>query len=139
MLGQGNDSVQFEELLDDDGDVVADLVGIEDGLNVIVVLVAIADDRQLFAGGKGNRRHQLRLRTDLEADVVFLAELGDRLDHLALLVDLDREKGLVAGRVFIFFDGVVEGPVDRVNPAFQNVHEAQQDRRFDLAFDQVVH
>ena len=43
-------------LLDDDGDVVAELGGIEDGLDILGVLVAVADDRDAVDGGKWRGR-----------------------------------------------------------------------------------
>ena len=101
LFRQLDDLFQLEQLLHDDGDVVADLGGVEDRFDVFGVLVAVADDRQAVAGGDGDAGHQFRLGADLQADVVALAEVGDRLDHLALLVDLDRVEGLVFGRVVV--------------------------------------
>ena len=91
-----------------------------------------------LTAANGEADDQLRLGTDFEADVVALAVMGNRLDHLALLIDLDRVEGLVLGRVLVLGDGVLEGAVDIGNPPGEDIHEAQEDRRLDLALDQIV-
>ncbi len=139
FFGQFDDLFQLEQLLHHDGDGVADLGGVQHGLDILGILVAVADDRQTVAGGNGDAGHQLRLGTDLQTDVVALAVAGDRLNHLTLLVDLDRIEGLILGRVVVFCNGAAENPVDGGDPALQHIHESQQDRRLDLALDQVIH
>ncbi len=138
LLCQLDDLFQFEELLDDDGDVVADLGGVENRLDVFGILVAVADDRQAVAGGDCDSGHQLRLGADFQADVVAFAVVGDGLNHLALLVHLDRVEGLVFCRVVVLGDGALEHTVDGGDASLEHIHETEQDRRLDLALDQVV-
>ena len=139
FLHQLDHLLQLEQLFDDQGDVVADLGGVEHRLDILGILVAVADDRQVVAAGDGDAGHQFRLGADLKADIVAFAVLGDRLHHLALLVHLDGIEGLVLGRVLVLGNGALEDPVDAGNPPLEDVHEAEQNRRLDLPLDQVVH
>ena len=61
----------------------------------LLVLVAVADQAGLAGLHHGHGGDQLGLAAGLQAVVVTAAELGDLLDDLLLLVDLDREDALV--------------------------------------------
>ena len=80
---------QLGVLLDHRDDVPADLVGQHRHLDELGVLEAVADDRRVVVG-HGHHGQQLGLGAGLEAEAVGRAEIEDFLDHLALLVDLDR-------------------------------------------------
>ena len=60
LLGQLDDLFQLKQFFHHQGDVVADLVGVEHSFNVFGVLVAVADDRQAVAGGDGYAGDQFR-------------------------------------------------------------------------------
>ncbi len=59
------------------------------------------------------------------------AELDDLLDHVALLVDLDRVDGGVAPFVPEFLDGVLELGGQGLDPGLEDVGEAEQQRQAD--------
>jgi hypothetical protein len=90
-----DDVVELGELLDDDDDLLAELAAEEGEADVVVVLVAVADDEPLGALVHGERDHQLGLGAGLEAVVVVLAGGDDLVDDLAELVDLDGEDAAV--------------------------------------------
>ena len=78
----------------------------------------------------GQRGHgeQLRLAAGLEPEAVLPAEVQHLLDHLALLVHLDRVDADVAALVLVLRDGALEGAVDLAEPVLEDVGEAEQDR-----------
>jgi hypothetical protein len=59
------------------------------------VLVSVADDHVIGPLDDARHRLELRLAAAFEPDAVFGAELDDLLDHVPLLVDLDRIDGRV--------------------------------------------
>ncbi len=76
-------------LLDHRDDPPAHLERQHRHLDELRVLEAVADDGRLV-GRHGDHGQQLRLRPGLEPEVVRASEVQHLLDHLALLVDLDR-------------------------------------------------
>ena len=123
--------------LDDRDDVAAHLVGEHRRLDELGVLEAVADDRRVV---RGQRRHrqQLGLRPGLEAEAVGPAEIQDLLDHLPLLVDLDRIDADVAPLVRM----LRRWPTGRRRgcpPAMaEDIAEPDEDRQVDAAQLQVI-
>jgi hypothetical protein len=139
LFGDRNDLFQLKELFDDNRYVVADAGGVENRLEIFGILVPVADNRDAVPRRKGDGRHQFRLGPDFKADIVPLAEFGNGLHHLALLVHLDGIKGLVFCRVMILGNGVLEDAIDRSDPSLEHVHEPEQDGWLDLPLDEVVY
>ena len=65
------------------------------------------------------------------------AELDDLLDHVALLVDLDRVDGGVGALVAELLDGAAELGGERLDPRAEDVGEAEQQREPDALGVQV--
>ncbi len=65
--------------------------------------------------------------------VVAIAELGDLLDHLALLVDLDRKDAAVVIAVAGFRDGLAECLVELLDALVEQVLDAQHGGHADTA------
>ena len=59
------------------------------------------------------------------------AEAHDLFNYLSLRVDLHRINAAVRSLVPVFFNGVVEGVIEFVDAAAQNVGEAQKERQSD--------
>ena len=101
------DQLELGRLLDDEDDRPAQLGGHQRGLDVLLVLVAVADDERLFVVEHRHDGEQLRLGAGLQAVVVRAAELDDLLDDVAVLVDLDRVDALVLAAVAVLGDRAV--------------------------------
>ena len=84
-----DDQAQLGEFFDDRDDLPANLVGQHHHLDVLVVLEAVADDGRLVVGD-GQHGQQLGFGARLQPELERTAELEDLLDHLPLLVHLDR-------------------------------------------------
>ncbi len=138
LLGGLGDERQLGELLDHDEDRAPELRGHERGLDVLLVLVAVADDERVLVVEHRHDREQLRLRAGLEAVVVGAAELDDLLDHVAVLVDLDRVDALVLPLVAVLGDGAPEGLVELDDAALEHVREADEQRQPDPAARDLV-
>ena len=78
-------------------------------------------------------REQLRLAAGLEAEAVLAAEVQHFLDDLALLVHLDRIDAAVTALVLVLRDGALERRVNLAEAVFEDVGEAEQDRRAEPA------
>src|SRR6185503_1168276 len=134
------DEQQLGEALDDWDDVAAELSRQHGALDVLVVLEAVADDRALAAAVRDRqRRQQLGLAAHLEAEAEARPVAVDLVDDVPLLVDLDREDGVVAAAVAVLVDGVLERLVDLLQAVLEEVGEAQQQRRRQPARVQTVH
>ncbi len=133
LLRRLGDERQLGELLDDDQHRAPQLRRHERGLDVLLVLVAVADDQRFFVVEHAHDRQQLRLRPGLEPVVVRPAELDDLLDDVAVLVDLDRVDALVLALVAVLGDGAAEGFVQLDDAALEDVGEADQQRQADAA------
>ena len=66
------------------------------------------------------------------------AELDDLLDHVAVLVDLDRVDALVVALVAVLGDGAAERLVQLDDAALEDVGEADQQRQPDAAAGDLV-
>ena len=99
-LGMLDDQIQLGVLLHHRDDLPADLLGQHRHFDVLVVFEAVADDRRLVVGER-HHGQQFRLRSGFQAEPVRPAEFEDFLDHLALLVDLDRINAAVVALVAV--------------------------------------
>ena len=128
------DQLQLAEILDHRDDRAAELRGEDHGLDVAVVLEAVADDHPLrLALGHRHHGEQLGLRPDLEAEAELAAVAVDFLDHEPLLVHLDREHRGVAVAVVVLGDRRRERVVQPLQPMVQDVGEAHDHRRREVA------
>jgi hypothetical protein len=97
----------------------------------LLVLVAVADDEMV--GGLVEAEHclELRLAAALEADAVGGAELDDLVDHVALLVHLNRVDSRIGPLVAELLDRVVELGSEGLDAGAQDIGEAKQQRQTD--------
>ncbi len=137
-LGVFDDELQLAELLDHGDDVLADLGREDDGFDEFIVLEAVADDGGFVVAYQGHHREQLGLGTGFDTEAVFAAEVEDLLDDVALLVDLDGVDATVEALVVVLADGVGEGFVDAGDAVFEDVGEADQHGRLDVALAELV-
>jgi hypothetical protein len=137
------DLLELRRLLDHQHHRAAELRRQERGLDVLLVLVAVADDQRLVVLVDRHDGEELGLAARLEAVVERAAELDDLLDHGPVLVDLDRVDAAVLALVVVLLDRAVERAADQLDPRPQHVGEAQQDRQLDAAavelVDQLAH
>ena len=124
--------------VDDDDRGAAEALPEQRGLDVLAVLVAVADDQRAGRLEQRQRDEQLGLAARLQADVVLGAVLDDLLDHVALLVDLDRVHAAVGAAIAVLADGAVEGAHQALDAGGENVGEAHQ-RRAQAALLEVLH
>ena len=83
-------------------------------------------------------RQQFRLAAGFEAEAVGLADVVDLLDDVALLVDLDRVDAAVLALVVVVLDGVLKGLVKLADAVLEDVGEADQHGKLDVALAQLV-
>ena len=84
------------------------------------------------------RGDELGLGAGFETIMIALSELGDLLDDLALLVDLDRIDAAVFATVFGFLDGLAERFVDLRDAGVQQVAETEENRKVGAAVAEAV-
>ena len=137
LLGVLQDQPELGVFLDHRDDVPPDLLGEHRHLDELGVLEAVTDDRRVVVGLRGHGQ-QLRLGPGLEAEAVFAPEIEHFLDHLALLVDLDRVDADVAALVLVLGDRRLEGVVDVGDAVPEDVAEPDQHRQVDPAQHQVI-
>ena len=128
------DQLQLVEVLDHRDDRAAELGREDHRLDVAVVLEAVADDHALRRVlGQRHDREQLGLGARLEAEAELLAVAVDLFDDQALLVHLDREHRAVAVLVVVLGDRLRERLVQARQAVTQDVREAHDDRRRQIA------
>ena len=116
----------------------AELLGEQRRLDVGAVLVAVAEDQRLGVVLQRERDQQLGLGAGLEAEVEGAAVLDQLLDHVALLVHLDRVDAAVGALVVVLGDRLLERAAELLDAASQDVGEADQEREVEAAAAQVV-
>ena len=129
----GQDGLQLAQAVHDDDHLAAQLLRQQRRLDVGLVLVAVAEDQRLGVLVQRQRDQQLRLGAGLDAQVEGAAVLDQLLDHVALLVDLDRVDAAVAALVVVLGDGLLEGAGELLDAGAQDVGEADQERQVQAA------
>jgi hypothetical protein len=130
--------VELAHLLDDDEHGVPELLAHEGEAHELLVLVAVADDEVIGAVGQREDGLQLGLGAALESDAGCLAELDDLLDHVALLVHLDRIDGRVLPLVLELGDGAREAGVQHLDARLEDLREPQEHGEVDALGLEVV-
>ena len=139
LLGHAGYGVKLVELLHDDEYALAHLLGEQGQLYVALVLVAVADDERVALALHGYHRVQFRLGACLEPEVelapVAYYLLHHRL-HLVYLYGVDDE---VLALVFVLGGGLAEAAAGLLDAVVEDVGEAEQHRRGDVAQGEFVH
>ena len=89
-------------------DAPAHLLRQERQFHIILILVAVADDKGIFVGIDGQYGVQLRFGAGFKADVVLVAVAHYLFHHLAHLVHLDWIDNEVLAGVPVFFGCTLE-------------------------------
>ncbi len=137
-LADAVDLIELRGLLDDEDDGLAHLRREQRGLDVLLVLVAVADDDGLVVLVDRHDGEELGFAARLEAVVERPAELDDLLDDRAVLVDLDRIDAAVLALVLVLAHRVVERAAEQLDASAQDVAEPQEDRELDAACGELV-
>ena len=111
---------------DDKEDVQTNSLCLKAQVNEFPVLVAVADKAGFPVGKVGDCGNELALGAHFQAVVVARAEVGDFLNHLLLLIDLDGEDPTVTALVAKVLDGLAEGLVQIGNLRIENVFHPEQ-------------
>ena len=127
LAGAFEDEVEFARHFQDQHHLEAHFLGVQGEVDEFLVLIAVADQVGLRIVHVGEGGDQFGLRTGFEAVVEFFPELGDFLDHLSLLVDLDRVNAAILAAVADFLDCPPEGNIDLGDAGVEEVAKAQQD------------
>src|SRR5262249_2063549 len=138
LLGIAHDGFELRELLDDQDDLLADFAGQDGHLDEFVILEAVADNGRCLAIGMRQDRQKFRLGTGLQSEIEGPADVENLLDHVSLLVHLDRVDAAIAALVVEFIDGGLEGIVDLAHALPQDIREAEEDGELDAAGLQLI-
>ena len=131
--------LQFLDLLDHDDDRLAQPPPEHGGADVSAIFVAVANDQALQILVHGQGRDQLRLRPRLEAEMILLSRVHDLLDHLAQLIDLDREDTAVMIAIAEFANRTLESEIDGSHAVAQQILKANHERKTETALPCLVH
>ena len=130
---------QLVQFLDHEEDAAPHLLGQQGQFDVVLVLIAVADDERVLVGIDGQHRMQFGFGARFEADVEFLAMAHDLLDHRSHLVHLDGIDDKVLGRVAILVGRLFEAFRDFLDTVVENIGETQQNGCRYIAHLQLVH
>ena len=101
------------------------------------ILDAIADDQRLGGQTMGECYDQFGFRSGLETIIVLFTELDDAVDHLRLLVHLDRKDAAIGAFVAHPRDGLGKAFVQMRDLMFQIGADPQHHRRLDPPVIQI--
>ena len=125
--------LQFVQLLADDDDLTAHLLGEQGELDELLVLVTIANDERVGVGAEGDDGVKLGLGAGFQTDVALLAVADDLFDHGAHLVHLDGHHHEVLALEFVFLGSFLKTRVDFVDAVVEDVGETYQHRCRDIS------
>ena len=132
------DEIELAGHFQHEHDAQAHFLGLEGEVDEFLVLVAVADQIGLGIVHVRERGDELGLGAGFKAVVVAFAELGDLLDDLALLVDLDRIDAAVFAAVFGILDRLAERLVDFRDAGMEQIAETEEHRQVGASIAQAV-
>src|SRR5437588_1575485 len=138
FLGGPNGLLQFFQLLDHDDDLLVEFAPQKRDPNKSRILVAIANDQALRVLVHGQGRDQLRLASRLQAKVKRLAGIDDLFDHLAQLIDFNRENAAVFSSVVEFRNRVFESAVNGFDAVAEQILKADDKGKREPARSRLV-
>src|SRR5207244_4548367 len=100
--------------------------------------LSIANDQALRVLVHGQGRDQPRLASRLQAKVKRLAGIDDLFDHLAQLIDFNRENAAVFSAVVEFRDRVFESAVNGFDAVAEQILKADDKRKGESARTRFV-
>ena len=108
--------------------MAAEAAGQDCGFDVALVFVAVADQEGFGVFDQREGNQQFGFAAGFEAEVPALAALHQLFHHVALLVAFHREHPLVGAAVAVVLHGPPKGPMQALEPVFEDVVEAEQER-----------
>ena len=118
-------SFQLVQLLDDDDRPTPQLGRQQRQLDVLAVLVAVADQQRARLVVDRQHAEQLGLAADLERQRPFDPAFAHALDDVELLVDLDRIGQVVGAAILGLGDGLGERPLNITHATVQDLIETE--------------
>ena len=101
--------------------------------------MAVADNQAVAVHVRGQHGVQFGFAAGFEAEVVLLAVADNLFNHGAHLVYLNRVDDKVVGFVVVLLFGAVEAFCGLLDAVVEDIGEAQQDERGDVARVEFVH
>ena len=138
-LGRLGDDVNLVELLYDDEDALAELLGEQRQFDVALILVAVADDERVALALLGDNGVELGLGAGLETEVELTA-MGNHLVNDGLhLIDLDGIDDVALALVVVLLARLVVAFGHLLDAVVEDVGETEQYGGGDVAQGEFVH
>ncbi len=134
----GNDQLQLGRVFHHKDTLDPHLAGIEAQIDKLFVLVAVADQIGNGILHIGQCRDQLRFAARFQPMVVERTEFRDFLQHLLLLVHLDRIDAAIVALIVEFLDGAPKALVQLLDARIKNIRKAQQDGHVHSSVGQAI-
>ena len=116
-----------------------ELRGVEPQVNELFILVTVADETRVRIRHISDCGDEFGFASRLESVMEFASEAGNFLDHLLLLIDLDRVDPAVLSGIIRLLDRFTETGVQKPYLRIQNISEAEKNRHIHAAFLNAVH
>ena len=126
-LGFFQHNGDFRHFFDDQIDLVAHLFADQRQTDILAVFVAVTHNHAAGHTGVRQYRHQLRLGTGFQTQ--RFTGMDQRLNHAAVLVNLDRIDQEVVAVIAIGLPRAFKRGVNRTQAVLQNLREAEQCRQ----------
>jgi len=99
---------------------------------IVLVLVAVADEKSLSGQAQGESGEQFRLGSYLQADAVFGPVFDDIFNDLFSLIDLHGKDGLVGALVGELFNRGQKSAGDLIYSVLQDLGKAEEDGKLQV-------
>ena len=126
-------------MLEDDEHLVPEFLGHQRKAKELLVFVAVADDEVVRPVGDPEHRLQFGLAAALEPEPERSPELDNLLDHVPLLIDLDRVDRIVFAGIAELLDGPPELGGQQLDPGPENIGKTDYQGRVDVAATEGAH
>ena len=139
LLGNLGNDIQLIELLYNDEDALAHLLGEQGQFYIALILITITNDDGITLALYSNHCVQLGFGASLYAQVELLSVRDNFLDYRLYLIDLDRIDNIILSLVVVFLSRFLKATPSLLNTIVQNIREAQQYRRRHITQGQFIH
>src|SRR5215831_17447164 len=121
FVGDASNELQLTGFLDHHNNGAPNLAAEQGGFDVLLIFVAITDDQRLFIVEHRQDCEQFWLRPRLQAMMIGAAKPYDLFDHSVFLIHLNGIYPTVDPLIAILLDRLLEGPIEFVDTAAQNI------------------
>src|SRR5215510_980406 len=118
---EAGNELQLTGFLDHHDNGAPNLAAEQRGFDVLLIFVAITDDQRLFIVEHRQDREQFWLRPRLQAMMIGGAKAYDLFDNSGFLIHLNGIHPTVDPLIAILLDRLLEGPIEFVDAAAQNI------------------